>query len=127
MNFPYKEWSYNDGSATEIALAFAQRIVKVFEIGIKQFSTRNNTIRYGYYGLLYTTLILLIFVAFTKKDESLYLISIWVSYLLIYATISHVSTRYRLTFDLMWIVAAMYNASWVATKVQQRGSNADIS
>lgn len=117
-----KRWSLNDGTWLGIASAFLERIATIFEIRNDEFSARHNAYRYALYGVLYVGLLAFLAATLLQRKERLRYLALWTGYALIFVTVSHVPARYRLTFDLMWILATMSAAAWLWSEIQRRRS-----
>lgn len=120
VNFPYKEVSLNDGGALGIALGFTERIAKVFEIGRDGFSTRNNTYRYLYYGGLYVGSAIFLLAALRNRGERLHLLVLAAGYLLVFVSLSHVTTRFRLVFDILLLASTVSATAWLVPRIKAR-------
>jgi hypothetical protein len=118
VNTPYKLWSLNDGQFHEYLLAFSHRVVKTFEVWIDTFSIKNNVMRSVLYGLIYIGSLSFILSAYRSNDsirfERLMFASFVIGYLLVFAATSHVTTRFRLFFD---VAAALMAAHFYASSL----------
>lgn len=118
-----REWSMNDGTALQIAGAFGERAAKIFEVAIDGYSFRNNAYRVLFYGCLYAALVVFVAAAWRERGERLRYLLLCAGYVLIFVTVSHVPVRYRLTFDILWTVAAMSSAAWLSSFMGSRRSS----
>lgn len=111
VNFPYSYWIYNDGSLPAIMGSFLKRIPRVFDISIPVYSNSHNYLRYAYYGILY-----LFFLAYivhsirvrVRDPQYLLMASLIFGYLISFVSISHIETRYLLTFDVTIILCSSF-------------------
>jgi len=114
VNFPYKYFYLNDGSLIEIAMTFIKRIPRIFEL-YPHFlypSIEISVILVIYYGVLYSSFLSNMFhaIKFRKSDpEHLIMIFLIIGYLLFFISISHVTTRFRLFFDIMISISASFS------------------
>ena len=114
VNFPFKYFYLNDGSLIGIAMTFIKRIPRIFEL-YPHFlypSIEISVILVIFYGVLYSSFLSNIFhaIKIRKRDpEHLILIFLIIGYLLFFVSISHVTTRFRLFFDIMISISGSFS------------------
>lgn len=107
VNDPYFSWIYNDGSFLGVMGGIFQKIPYFFEVTFPNYSAKANLYRVFYYGFLYG--LTLLFAAWSfrewRKDPTgLYLIAMTMGYSMFTCAITFVTVRYRLVFDVLFIL-----------------------
>lgn len=109
VNFPYTYWSPNDGSWTGIMMSMVKRLPRIFEIPMPVYSNFHNIIRYVYYIALYFLFLIYSFYAVrmrSQEPEHLVMVSLIISYIVLFISVSQVETRFLLVFDVAFALCA---------------------